>query len=473
MLPICASPVSPALTVIDGSLATTLRFTDQSGVENPRAGSVRGTITGVKRTPVTPSAALTNRLLALAVLPVIVATVTGLIVLWPDAGQRARTLPPEELASQAQLIDGVVTADEALPCEDQPDSVGGCRVVTVRIDGGPEKGATTELQLFDGAGQPKVTVGDKVIIGRVADTTGVSYYFSDFQRRVPMALLAIVFVVVVAAVGRLRGLTAIVGVAATFAILVWFVIPALLDGRDPLAVAIVGSSAAMFAVLYLSHGISAKTTAALLGTVASLALTGVLASVFVRSARLFNLGGDEAALLQLTAAQVNLQGLLLGGIIIGSLGVLNDVTVTQSSTVWALARVNPGASCRSLYRSGMRVGRDHIASTVDTLVLAYAGASMPLLLLFTLARRPGLEVVTGSLVAEEVVRTMVGGIGLVASVPITTGLAALVVSRSRSKGSGGASSLESEAGTSAKAAPEQELDALLGDLDDPHLGHSH
>ena len=325
----------------------------------------------------------------------------------------------------------------------------------------------------DRSSQAKVTVGDKVIIGRVADTTGVSYYFSDFQRRVPMALLAIVFVVVVAAVGRLRGLTAIVGVAATFAILVWFVIPALLDGRDPLAVAIVGSSAAMFAVLYLSHGISAKTTAALLGTVASLALTGVLASVFVRSARLFNLGGDEAALLQLTAAQVNLQGLLLGGIIIGSLGVLNDVTVTQSSTVWALARVNPGASCRSLYRSGMRVGRDHIASTVDTLVLAYAGASMPLLLLFTLARRPGLEVVTGSLVAEEVVRTMVGGIGLVASVPITTGLAALVVSRSRSKGSGGASSLEFEAGTSAKAAPEQELNALLGDLDDPHLGHSH
>lgn len=372
-----------------------------------------------------------NRLLALAVLPVLLATIAGLVVLWPDSRNRSRSVPAEELIGQPLLVDGTVIGDRPLPCEDQPDAVGGCHQATVRIDGGPDRGITTELELYDGPGQPRVKVGDKVIVGRTSDDTGVAYYFSDFQRRVPMAALAVLFVVVVAGVGRLRGLTAIVGVAATFAIVVWFVIPALLDGRDPLAVAIVGSAAAMFAVLYLSHGISAKTTAALLGTLLSLALTGVLASVFVRSARLFNLGGDEAALLQLTAAQVNLQGLLLGGIIIGSLGVLNDVTVTQASTVWALGRVDANAGFRSLYRSGMRVGRDHIASTVDTLVLAYAGASMPLLLLFTLARRPTLDVVTGSLVAEEVVRTMVGGIGLVASVPITTALAAWVVSRRR------------------------------------------
>ncbi len=377
-----------------------------------------------------------NRLLALLVLPLLAATIAGLVLLWPSGTTRSGSLPPEALTDEAELVPATVTVDRAVPCEDQADAVGTCRVATVRLEAGPDKGVTTQLELFDGPGQSRVRAGDKVIVGRTVDDTGVAYYFSDFQRKAPMAVLAAVFVLVVAGVGRLRGITSMVGVAATFGLLVWFVIPALLDGKDPLVVAVVGSAAAMFVVLYLSHGISAKTTAALLGTLLSLALTGALASVFVRSARLFNLGGDEAALLQLTAAQVNLQGLLLGGIIIGSLGVLNDVTVSQASTVWALARVDATAGFRRLYRTGMRVGRDHIASTVDTLVLAYAGASMPLLLLFTLARRPVLEVVTGSLVAEEVVRTMVGGIGLVASVPITTGLAAWVASRGRADTAG-------------------------------------
>ena len=153
------------------------------------------------------------------------------------------------------------------------------------------------------------------------------------------------------------------------------------------------------------------------------------AAVFVSAGRLVSLGSEETAFLQVSAAQVNLQGLLLGSIIIGSLGVLNDVTVTQASAVWALRAADPAAGPASLYRSAMRIGRDHIASTVDTLVLAYAGASLPLLLLFTLASRPLGDVITGELVSQEIVRTLVGGIGLAASVPVTTGLAALVASR--------------------------------------------
>ncbi|MCA1845903.1 MAG: YibE/F family protein, partial [Actinobacteria bacterium] len=222
---------------------------------------------------------------------------------------------------------------------------------------------------------------------------------------------------------------ALAGLVVTFAVLVKFVLPAVLLGKSPLLVAIVGSAAVMFVIMYLAHGLNALTTTALLGTLASLGIIAVLSAVFVGLSRLVNLGSEEALYLQATASQVDLRGLLLGGIIIGSLGVLNDVTVTQASAVWALRGTNPAATTRELYHSAMRIGRDHIASTVDTLVLAYAGASLPLLLLFTVASRPVGDVLTGELVAEEIVRTLVGSIGLVASVPITTWLAAAVASR--------------------------------------------
>ena len=212
-------------------------------------------------------------------------------------------------------------------------------------------------------------------------------------------------------------------------VIVLFVLPAILDGRSPLAVAIVGAAAIMFVALYLTHGVNAQTTTAVLGTLVSLALTAVLASIFVGASRFTGLASEEANFLQAAAGQVNVRGLLLGGIVIGSLGVLDDVTVTQASAVWQLHRADPTQSARALYRAALRIGRDHIGSTVNTLVLAYAGASLPLLLLFTLSSQPVGAVVTGEVVAEEVVRTLVGSVGLVASVPVTTALAAAVVSR--------------------------------------------
>jgi uncharacterized membrane protein len=205
-------------------------------------------------------------------------------------------------------------------------------------------------------------------------------------------------------------------------------LPAILDGKNPLAVAIVGSSAIMFVALYLAHGINARTSTAVLGTLASLALTGILAVIFVELASFTGLSSEEATFLQLQAETINLKGLLLGGVVIGALGVLDDVTVTQASAVWELHQANPEMGVRRLYSSALRIGRDHIASTVNTLVLAYVGASLPLLVLFSISSRPLGSVISSEVVAEEIVRTLVGSIGLVASVPITTALAAIVVS---------------------------------------------
>jgi len=367
-------------------------------------------------------------MLALVVAPLLVATIVGLVVLWPDGDLDTSST---RLGPPTQLVNGTVVGDEQVPCAGQSTDYGGgiCHRSTVHLTSGPDQGRETVLDLVEGPGQPPVETGDRLILGRTVDRLGVSYYFSDFQRRSPLLWLAVLYVAVIIGIGRLRGLTSLIGVVVTFGLLLVFVLPAILEGSSPLAVAIVGSAASMFVILYLAHGVSAKTTAALLGTMISLAITGALAAFFVDVARLINLGSDETAFIQLSAAQVNLQGLLLGGIIIGSLGVLNDVTVTQASAVWALRAADPTAGFSALYRSAMRVGRDHIASTVDTLVLAYAGASLPLLLLFTLTSRPVGDVVTSSLVAEEIVRTLVGGIGLAASVPITTALAVVVANR--------------------------------------------
>jgi uncharacterized membrane protein len=167
-----------------------------------------------------------------------------------------------------------------------------------------------------------------------------------------------------------------------------------------------------------------------LGTLVSLVLTAALAAVFVAASHITGFSSDEATFLQSLTTRVNFSGLVLGGIVIGSLGVLNDVTVTQVSSVWEIHAADPTQGPRALYRAGMRVGRDHIASVVDTLVLAYAGASLPLLILFTVVGQSLGRVVTGEVVAEEVVRALVGSIGLVAAVPVTTALAAFVVTRS-------------------------------------------
>lgn len=373
-------------------------------------------------------AARVRRLLALAMLPFVVATVVAVVVLWPA---HARHRLPSGLDTPVDLVDATVTKVVSTTCQGTQRR---CDTVTVRITTGPDAGDRRDLpEQSPGAGVPNLAAGDKVVVGRSVDATRrVDYYFADYQRRRPMLVLALLFAVFVVAVARWRGLAALVGIGATYVVLVRFVLPSLLDGHSPVAVALAGSAVIILVIMYAAHGVTIRTTTAVLGTLVSLAIIGALAALFVHATRLTGMSSDEATSLQAATGNLQLSGLVLAGVVIGSIGVLNDVTVTQASAVWEVYLANPARSIGELYRSGMRIGRDHIASTVNTLVLAYAGAALPLLLLFTLANRPFGDVLTGDVVAEEVVRALVGSIGLVASVPITTALSALVAHRAGS-----------------------------------------
>ena len=372
--------------------------------------------------PATP--AHIRRRLAYAIAPFIGLTLGFLILLWPAADP----IGSEGVALPAQ-VDATVTGVEEGGCVAPPGSNFACSVVEVRIDSGPDTGDTFTRDQSVGPGSRALTPGDPIVVAKADGEpgTGEDYYFVDYRRDLPLVVLGVLFVAVVVLISRLRGFLSLVGLALSLLVLVRFVLPAILEGSDPVLVAVTGSAAIMFVTLYLAHGVNVRTTTAILGTLLSLALTGGLAIAFVELCRFTGFGSEEATFLQISAEQVNLEGLLLGGIIIGTLGVLDDVTVTQASAVWELRVANPAYSVRRLYSSALRIGRDHIASTVNTLVLAYAGASLPLLILFTISSRPLGAVLTTEVVAEEIVRTFVGSIGLVASVPITTALAAAVV----------------------------------------------
>jgi uncharacterized membrane protein len=260
------------------------------------------------------------------------------------------------------------------------------------------------------------------------------YTYYDMQRGRPLALLALAFAVTVVVVARWRGLRSLAGLAVAGAVVVEYLMPALLEGRSPVAVGLVSSAAIMIVVLYLAHGVSARTTTALLGTFAGLAITAGVGTLAVMQARLTGVSSEDNAALQQVAQQIDLRNLLTCGIILAGLGILNDVTITQSSAVWELYEAAPGIPPLQLYRQAMRIGRDHIASTVYTVVFAYAGAALPVLLLISLVDQPVARILTSSDISEEIVRTMAGGIGLVLAVPVTTALATLVV-RSLQRGS--------------------------------------
>ena len=374
----------------------------------------------------------TQRLLFIAVVPFVLATLAGLVILWPDSDP----LDLDEGGFGVEEFEASVTSVEPSTCPDIPGQEDfTCSTVTIELSEGEDKGETFVIEYSAGPRTRSIEEGDEVIVGAADEAQAggeaptSKYFFMDYDRRTPLLGLAFVFALVVVALGRWRGLAALGGVAVSLLVLAKFVLPAILSGSDPLAVAIVGGAAIMFLALYLAHGLSAATTTAVLGTLASLFLTGLLALIFVEISIFTGAGSEEAAFLQINQSQVNLQGLLLASIIIGTLGVLDDVTVTQASAVWELKRANPAYGMKQLYGSALRIGRDHIASTVNTLVLAYAGASLPLLILFSVSNRPLGQILNTEMVAEEIVRTLVGSIGLVASVPITTGLAAAVVTR--------------------------------------------
>ncbi|WP_226437397.1 YibE/F family protein [Rhodococcus yananensis] len=302
-----------------------------------------------------------------------------------------------------------------------------CERSIVDIESGPNAGTRTLLEVIPGPGQPELQAGDDIRLVRQTDPSGTTQYsFYDFARGLPLTVIVAVFAVVIVAVARWRGFRALVGLGVAFGVLVVFMLPALLDGRPAVPVALVGGSLILYAVLYLAHGLNLRTSSALLGTLASMAVAAALSYVAIEMTHLTGLSEEQNTDVQLYIGNVSITGLLLAGFIIGSLGVLNDVTITQASSAFELAALDPDASRRAVFSSAMRVGRDHIASTVYTLVLAYAGGALPLLLLFSVAGRSVTDVITADAVAIEVVRACVGGVALALSVPLTTAIAALL-----------------------------------------------
>jgi uncharacterized membrane protein len=375
--------------------------------------------------PARPAGRRVRILIAALLVPCALATLVGLVVLWPSGGPPATTHQGSQEPVRAQ-----VSAIRATDCSPGSGS-GGCLALFVHMADGPRAGRDLVQVVPVEPGTPEFAVGDQVVLswtGADPDDPG-SYQVVDFQRDAPLAWLAGLFAAAVLVLGRWRGLAALAALGLSFVVLLFFVVPAILAGRDPLAVAVVGSCLIMFAVLYLTHGPSARTSTAVLGTLLSLGLIGALGAGFSAAAKLTGLDDQTSNLIATLGTGVDARGLLLAGVVIGALGVLDDVTVTQTSAVWELRHADPGMSARGLFAAAMRIGRDHVASAVNTLVLAYAGAALPLLLLFSLSGRGFGDVVTTQDVATEIVRTLVGSIGLVASVPITTALAAAVAAR--------------------------------------------
>ncbi|WP_239335517.1 YibE/F family protein [Frankia sp. CiP3] len=366
----------------------------------------------------------------------LILTVAGVIMLWPSGGARET---PEDLrglvGGSSQLVDATIERAGRGPCPDLTGagaSQGTCDQIDVVLDDASGSNARLHLDTLVDPTGPLLKAGDKV---RLAPTTNIAgqatYYVADFQRSAPIGWIAFLTAAVVVAVARWRGLAALVGLALSYLVIVKFTLPSLLDGHSPVAVALTTGAALVIVLLYLAHGVSARTTAALLGTLASMALAGAFGALAIDLARITGLGSDEDVMLKAFAGQLSLPGLVLASVIIGSLGLINDMTITQAAAVWEVAGAAPHASLRHLYGSGMRVGRDHIASSVYTLVLAYAGAALPTLLLFTLADRSSTDLAATDLIGAEIVRTAAGTIGLVASVPLTTAIAALAAPRRR------------------------------------------
>jgi uncharacterized membrane protein len=399
--------------------------------------------------PAAPVSKHLRNVIAAILVPFAAAVLVGLAVLWPGGApphertgvgfdrqtQQATVTEVVKLSCAGAGASGVPPTGDTSTAEGssaQQQADGTCKKATIRVDTGEDKGRTfTEIVQPDQSRQ--LSRGQKVVVAyEPSAPKDLQYSVADVDRRFPMALLAGIFALAVVVVGRLRGVMALVSLAISFLVLNFFILPAILQGSNPLLVAVIGASAIMLIALYLCHGLSARTSVAVLGTLVSLLLIGVLGSLFIGWAALTGNTDDNTGLIHGLYPTIDMSGLLLAGVIIGSLGVLDDVTVTQTSAVWELHQANPTLGRRGLYRAGIRIGRDHIASVVNTLVLAYAGAALPLLLLFSIAQSSVGTVANSELVAEEIVRTLVGSIGLVASVPVTTALAALVVSADRS-----------------------------------------
>ncbi|MBB3039631.1 putative membrane protein [Hoyosella altamirensis] len=388
-----------------------------------------------------PLGPLAARVVVALLVLIAILVAIGAAVLWPGPQRVDVPLPFQTATGEAVETEaGTVIESGIGPCG-SPDATmvfsGGpqpppgvgyeCFRAVISIDSGADAGMLTLFEHVPGPGQPDLQPGDSLRLVRGTDATGLTRYgFYDYERGVPLTLLALAFAAIVILVARWRGFRALLGILVAFLVLVMFVLPALLDGKSAVPVALVGGAMILYTALYLAHGVNLRTSSALLGTLASLALAAILSWLAIEALTLTGLSEEQNTQIQAYLQHVSISGLLLAGFIIGSLGVLNDVTITQAATAFELSRLEPEASRSQVFGATMRVGRDHIASTVYTLVLAYAGSALPLLLLFSVAGRSLGDVITSEIVAIELARSFVGGIALTLSVPLTSFIAVLL-----------------------------------------------
>ncbi|NWN87700.1 MAG: YibE/F family protein [Micrococcaceae bacterium] len=362
--------------------------------------------------------------------PLGIALVVAMIWLWPSGVHEELSLDdPYGTTESFSVESGSVSSVSARACNggsetgsatDVQDELE-CQDAQVATDRG-----TYEVEIpAQVSASAEVVRGDnvKILVGEDLDQTGV---FVDFERTVPVALLAALYALVVIVVARWRGVRAIGGLILSFAVLFGFMIPALLEGGPPFWVGLIGCMLIMLVVLYFAHGLSLRTTTALLGTCIGLLLTAGLAAWASDSAYLMGLGEEYSYMLTSVVPEIRLSGIVLTGLLVAGLGVLNDVTITQSSAVWEIKAAQPNISAKNLFAAGMRIGRDHIASTVYTIAFAYAGAALPMLMVVSLYDRSMVETIMSAEMVEEVVRILVGSVGLVLAIPITTGIAVTV-----------------------------------------------
>ncbi len=335
---------------------------------------------------------------------------------WAVSGEEKHTARVTEIIEDKTV--------EVVPGVNQP-----YQKALARLADGTGKGNTVPIELggiVASNDNQRMKPGDNIVLSHIRKVDGSDVFlFTDFIRGKSLLFLTIAFALSVVIIGRLRGLTSFLGLAISFVVLLKYILPKIVAGYDPVVVAVSGSFVILLVTLYLAHGLSRKTTAAVIGTVLSLVITAILARYFVWIARLSGYATEDAALLSMfPGVNLNLQGIFLAGIIIGALGVLGDVTIGQAACVFELREANKNLSLKELYKRALRVGQHHIASLVNTLVLAYAGASLPLLLIFAISGGEPLSLlINREMFASEVVRTLVGSLGLVSAVPITTAIA--------------------------------------------------
>ncbi|KQY43802.1 YibE/F family protein [Cellulomonas sp. Root137] len=380
-----------------------------------------------------------TRALALILGPLLLAAVVAMVLTWPQGsdpvGQRAGLVDVDVEHVTAQVTGTRTeqcesTIEDRLPDGTQPDRVE-CLRVLATVTSGAQAGTDIEVWATSTITAGDVPDGTRIVVQHypAADGAPEAWAWSDFARGVPLATLALAFVLITALVAGWRGLRAIAGLVIAFVVLWQYVLPGLIAGEDAVVLALSASAVIMAIVLYLAHGFSLRTSTALLGTLTGLVLVGALGALGAHAAHLSGATSEEdfrlAALLGDNGASA-LRGVFLCGVVLAGLGVLNDVTITQASAVWELRTADPGASWRGLFTGGMRIGRDHIASTIYTIAFAYAGASLPVLLLLQIYGLPLAQTLTGGEFAQEIVRTLAGAMGLILAIPFTTAIAARV-----------------------------------------------